>query len=560
MDNHELNQYTKSTDPLEPKTVATAVDEEANQSYVTGLKLFSILASVTMAAFLMLLDGSIIGVAISKITSEFHSLDDIGWYMAAYQLASAALQPLSGKIYTHISTKWPYLFFFALFKVGSLICGAAQSSAMLIGGRAIACMGSSGLLNGGMTIIAGAVPLQKRPVYTGVYLGISQLGIVSGPLIGGALTEFTTCRWCTCDVFGFYINLPVGALVAVGLVFLEVPELVPKARLSLGLFRKTIPELDLVGFSLFSTNSVMLLLVLQLGGGGFAWNSPTVINLFWAAGVAAVLFFTWAYKKQDRAMIPPSIASHRIVWTSAINGSMLVASILVAAQYLPIYFQGVRGYGPAMSGVNTLPEILSQLLTVILSGALVPKIGYYLPFAAAGSAISALRKGLVSTFAPNTPTHRWVGYQIILGSGRGIGMLMGLIAIQNVLSAEKTPVGIAFMIFCQNFAGAVFVVVAEVIFRQQMTRNISRYAPDVSVDAAINAGASASSVRGLAPAGSRTLGGLLLAYANCVNKVFLLLVGLCGVGFVAAFGMGWVDTGSKTVPEKKKTGDKIAAM
>jgi nicotinamide riboside transporter PnuC len=145
---------------------------------------------------------------------------------------------------------------------------------------------------------------------------------------------------------------------------------VPKPQLSLGLLRKTIPELDLVGFFLFSISSVMLLLALQFGAGEFAWNSPTVINLFWAAGVTAILFFAWAYTKQDRAMIPPSVVSHRIVWTSAINGSMLVASILVAGQYLPIYFQGVRGYGPAMSGVNTLPGIISQLLTVILSGAL----------------------------------------------------------------------------------------------------------------------------------------------------------------------------------------------
>jgi MFS family permease len=96
---------------------------------------------------------------------------------------SAALQPLSGKIYTSYNTKvsnlefelsvearslanreqWAYLFFFGLFELGSLICGLARSSSMLIGGRAIAGMGSSGLLNGGMTIIAGAVPLDKRP-------------------------------------------------------------------------------------------------------------------------------------------------------------------------------------------------------------------------------------------------------------------------------------------------------------------------------------------------------------------------------------------------------------
>lgn len=155
-----------------------------------------------------------------------------------------------------------------------------------------------------------------------------------------------------------------------GLVFLEVPELVSKPPLSLGLLHVTISELDLIGFFLFSISSIMFLLALQFGGGELGWSSPTVINLFWAAGAIAILFFAWAHKKQDRSMIPPSIATHHIVWASAINGSMLVASILVAGQYLPIYFQGVRGYGPAMSGVNTLPGILSQLLTVIVSGAL----------------------------------------------------------------------------------------------------------------------------------------------------------------------------------------------
>ena len=70
----------------------------------------------------------------------------------------------------------------------------------------------------------------------------------------------------------------------------------------------------------------------------------------------------------DRAMIAPSISSNRVVYSIAINGSALVAAILVAAQCLPVYFQAVLEYGPVMSEVNTLPGILSQLITVILSG------------------------------------------------------------------------------------------------------------------------------------------------------------------------------------------------
>jgi MFS family permease len=74
----------------------------------------------------------------------------------------AALQPLTGKIYTHFKAKWTFIAFLLLFAVGSLVCGVATSSNMLIGGRAIAGLGVSGLQNGGLTIITNSVPFHKR--------------------------------------------------------------------------------------------------------------------------------------------------------------------------------------------------------------------------------------------------------------------------------------------------------------------------------------------------------------------------------------------------------------
>ena len=67
---------------------------------------------------------------------------------------------------------------------------------MLIIGRAVAGMGASGIQNGAFTIVAKCVPMQKRPPLMGLVLGLSQLGLVMGPLLGGALTEYTTWRWC----------------------------------------------------------------------------------------------------------------------------------------------------------------------------------------------------------------------------------------------------------------------------------------------------------------------------------------------------------------------------
>lgn len=108
--------------------------------------------------------------------------------------------------------------------------------------------------------------------------------------------------------------------------------------------------------------------------------------------------------------------------------------------------------------------------------------------------------------------------------------------IQNALQAQKIPVGLAFMIFCQNFAGAIFVVVGNVIFTQCLAMEIRAYAPSVSVGATLAAGASPGAVRALVSPGSPELKGVLLAFSNIIDKVFYLLITCCCAGFLAALG------------------------
>lgn len=132
----------------------------------------------------MFKDRTIIATAIPKMTDEFHSLDDIGWYGSAFMLTSCCFQLLVGRVYTFYSAKTIFISMVVLFEIGSAICGAAPTSVAFIVGRAIAGMGSAGIMSGAIVLMVSTIPLAKRPKYQGLFGGVFGIASVVGPLLG----------------------------------------------------------------------------------------------------------------------------------------------------------------------------------------------------------------------------------------------------------------------------------------------------------------------------------------------------------------------------------------
>lgn len=154
------------------------------------------------------------------------------------------------------------------------------------------------------------------------------------------------------------------------MILVSVPEQMAKQPPSLAYIRSLIPHFDLTGFALFAPASIMFLLALQFGAGEYGWNSSEVIGLFCGAGVTAIIFGLWERRMGDEAMIPFPMVRQKIMWSSSLSYALLMSSIVVGSNFVPIFLQSVKGLSPTMSGVYMLATIIPQLILVIISGAL----------------------------------------------------------------------------------------------------------------------------------------------------------------------------------------------
>lgn len=409
---------------------------------------------------------------------------------------------------------------------------------MLIVSRAIAGMGGAGLMNGALTIIAVAVPLHKRPVYMGGMMGVAQMGVVVGPLLGGAFTQYTTWRWC------FYINLPIGAVVALLLILIRIPDNV-KTRTE-SVWKTILNNFDLVGFVLFAPAVIMFLLALEWGGNTYAWNSATIIGLFCGAVVLFGIFIAWEAHVGAKAMIPLSLFKIRAVSAACGYVFFLFSAMQLVVYYLPIYFQAVKDTSPMISGVDLLPSILSQLIATLGSGALITKIGYYLPFAVASSVVTTVGHGLLTLLEPNSSIGIWIGFQIVVGFGRGLGMQTPFIALQNNVEPQLISIATSTMTFTQTFSGAVMLSMAQTIFTSGLRELIPKYAPGVSAQKVIQAGATGVWATITDPT---ELAQVLIAYNISIRRIYYVAIGFTGACFIISWFLGWKDIRKKPAPK-----------
>ncbi|KAF7373878.1 putative permeases of the major facilitator superfamily [Mycena sanguinolenta] len=451
-------------------------------AYATGLRLVIIICTICLSTLLTALDIGIVATAIPGITDEFRRLNDVGWYGSACFLLVGTSAPVWGKIYKFFSARLVYLASVALFLVGSIVAATAPNSPALIIARALQGLGCSGTVGGSVLMISYVAEPKKRPMLIGLWMGIFMLSTVIGPVIGGAFTSDVTWRWC------FWINLPVGGLIIVLLLFFfHVPKHITPPPAT---WKEILLQLDLLGFGLLLSSLVCFTLALQWGGQTKPWNEGSVIATLVMWVVLTIAFLVVEWLQGAYAMVPLSLLKPRMVWSNALYGYIQNLADFQIIFYLPIYFQSIHGQSAITSGVNSLPFMAFFAVGTMLSGFLIGKTHLLQPYELIGGLLATAGAALLYTLDIGSSKARYLGPQVLFGLGIGLGSQVPMTAAQSFSKPEDVAPITGIMLMCNALSGAYFVTAAQSIFANRLLRTLANIAPNIDAAKVLATGAS----------------------------------------------------------------------
>ncbi|MFG3496937.1 MFS transporter [Streptomyces sp. NPDC047928] len=480
-----------------------------------GLVLTGLLLALFLAASAQTVAVSALAAAVGDLRGHGPGRGADGratWAITGHLLAATVALPLHGRLGDRYGRKPLLLLAIAVFVVASALAGWSRTTGQFTVLHAVQGLGAGGVLIGAQALVADLVPGRRRARHIGAVAAAIGAGTATGPLLGAAVTEHLSWRWC------FWAGAALGLLaLAVVTCAPRLPKPAVRGRL------------DVLGTLLFTAAGTCLLLLAAWGGTRYAWDSRVALGL--ACGAAGtLLLFTVVEHYAPEPLIPLRLFRDPAFLVTAVAGAAVGAALSVVPACLPAYLRVVEGAGAVEAGL-VLPPLAGALAVAgVVSGLLSARTGHSTVHAVTGGAVAVVGMWLLSRVEPGTPPLHAAVWAAVLGAGLGLVLPVLILTAQNAVPPGDVGTATGVHTFFRLLGGAAGAAVAGTVIGARLP------APTEAAPGPSPAGGpwavTAEAVRAVPPA---LRDGHLQAYADGAPRALLLLVPVLAAGLLALF-------------------------
>lgn len=315
------------------------------------------LAALALAQFMLILDVTVINVALPDLTRDLGlSAETAGWAIAGYAIPFGGLMLLGGRSADLFGSRRVFLVGLALFTAASLAAGFAPNASALIASRVVQGIGAALLSPAALATLTTRFTGRNRHRALGVWAAIGGIGAAAGVLLGGLLTDGPGWRWI------FYVNVPVGVLVAV-----VVPLLVPAAPAASAGRR-----LDIAGGAIVTLAIASLTLSIMNSGSTAeltAWLVPLLVS------VVLIGIFVAVERRASQPLIDLGVFARPPIRAGIFVMAMASALLIGGFFLMSFALQARMLWSPLITGLAFLPVALGTLVGAHLGGTFVSRVG-----------------------------------------------------------------------------------------------------------------------------------------------------------------------------------------
>jgi EmrB/QacA subfamily drug resistance transporter len=414
-----------------------------------------LLAAVMLALFLGALDALVVGAAMPTIVADLGGLHLYSWTFSAYLLTRAVSLPIFGKLCDLFSSRALYIVAISIFIISSVLAGLVGNMTHFIAFRALQGIGAGGTFALAYIVVSDHSPPEMRGKMMGIISFVWGLASILGPALGGFVITWLSWRWL------FYINLPLGTLALLGILFC-----LRESRA-----KKSEAPIDFLGAATLSAAVMALLTACMLGGRNVPWLSPEIAGLFLVTALAGAGFI-----HAERRAVEPilDLKFFRVRGFSMANGSAFFSSVSIfsLSAYAPLYIQGALGKTPAQLGITMVSLSLAWSVGAFLCGRLVNPQREK-PLSIAGSFMLAASSGWMLLFTPSTTLTTCAAALALAGLGMGFVSISTLMAVQNSLDESNLGIATSSQQFARTLGGTIGIGICGSVVSLHLGKTLS---------------------------------------------------------------------------------------